>query len=381
MPEKDKTPKKTLTDELLEDNFFKPPIEDVLEESSVEEVKTPSKEAEKDEGEKSDLLFEEDFLKSPTEISPEPTVEQIKDTASLSSVEQPRTVQPSTPQVLVATDTGRAGNKLKIVIATLSGVLALLIVGLVYVYLHYSKLKPKEVVVVGAQHVEIQHPEEGVTKTAPIEQKPAEQSQPPQQPQPPQQSQPATPGKVAEQASTPQLSNKQITENIPPVAAPQPVTELTKQYEVILEGIKSKRMLNNAKHIGETINNSLKFDVTENKKSIPMYSLFVDKIYPSEGEATADNLKLMVVNISNASIIKADGGYRILIGKYDSKAKAMSKINDIKSAGLEGLVKETPNIVLTYDLKVYPFKSAKEAELYQTRVKTFAAKVTFEEVK
>ena len=375
MTEKGKETKKTLTDELLEDNFFKPPIEEVIEETAPEQK--PVSEAPKEsEEEKSELLFD-DFLKSPVEEMPQEETPVVSDkTSSLSVPETPVSKPSVTPgtKIMVASVDESKGSKLKVIIAVLSGVIVLLIGGSVYVFTHRKVSQPEQNnPVVGAQKVEINHNKEQAAKP-PLAKTEAVQEV---------QQQAETPvAKInnEQKGATPQPANK-IAENIPPVATPQPGTEITKQFEVILEDVKSKSAVNNARSIGEAIDNSLKFDITENKKTNTVYTLFVDKIYPSEGEATADNLKLMVANISNASIVKADGGYRILIGKYTSKAKAMSDIKNVKSAGLNGLVKETENVIYTYNIKVYPFKSIKQAEDYQTKVKRLAPKITFMEIK
>jgi hypothetical protein len=375
MTEKGKETKKTLTDELLEDNFFKPPIEEVIEETAPEQK--PVSEAPKEsEEEKSELLFD-DFLKSPVEEMPQEETPVVSDkTSSLSVPETPVSKPSVTPgtKIMVASVDESKGSKLKVIIAVLSGVIVLLIGGSVYVFTHRKVSQPEQNnLVVGAQKVEINHNKEQAAKP-PLAKTEAVQEV---------QQQAETPvAKInnEQKGATPQPANK-IAENIPPVATPQPGTEITKQFEVILEDVKSKSAVNNARSIGEAIDNSLKFDITENKKTNTVYTLFVDKIYPSEGEATADNLKLMVANISNASIVKADGGYRILIGKYTSKAKAMSDIKNVKSAGLNGLVKETENVIYTYNIKVYPFKSIKQAEDYQTKVKRLAPKITFMEIK
>jgi hypothetical protein len=375
MTEKGKETKKTLTDELLEDNFFKPPIEEVIEETAPEQK--PVSEAPKEsEEEKSELLFD-DFLKSPVEEMPQEETPVVSDkTSSLSVPETPVSKPSVTPgtKIMVASVDESKGSKLKVIIAVLSGVIVLLIGGSVYVFTHRKVSQPEQNnLVVGAQKVEINHNKEQAAKP-PLAKTEAVQEV---------QQQAETPvAKInnEQKGATPQPANK-IAENIPPVATPQPGTEITKQFEVILEDVKSKSAVNNARSIGEAIDNSLKFDITENKKTNTLYTLFVDKIYPSEGEATADNLKLMVANISNASIVKADGGYRILIGKYTSKAKAMSDIKNVKSAGLNGLVKETENVIYTYNIKVYPFKSIKQAEDYQTKVKRLAPKITFMEIK
>jgi len=391
MTEKGKETKKTLTDELLEDNFFKPPIEEVIEETAPEQK--PVSEAPKEsEEEKSELLFD-DFLKSPVEEMPQEETPVVSDkTSSLSVPETPVSKPSVTPgtKIMVASVDESKGSKLKVIIAVLSGVIVLLIGGSVYVFTHRKVSQPEQNnLVVGAQKVEINHNKEQAAKPPLAKTEAVQEVQ--QQAETPvakinNEQKGATPqpaNKIAENippVATPQPANK-IAENIPPVATPQPGTEITKQFEVILEDVKSKSAVNNARSIGEAIDNSLKFDITENKKTNTVYTLFVDKIYPSEGEATADNLKLMVANISNASIVKADGGYRILIGKYTSKAKAMSDIKNVKSAGLNGLVKETENVIYTYNIKVYPFKSIKQAEDYQTKVKRLAPKITFMEIK
>jgi hypothetical protein len=377
MDEKNKGTKKTIADELLEDNFFKPPIEDIIEEThqNKNEIKEDAKESQKAREDKGDLLFE-DFLKSPAESSLDEISElTTQETSTLSSVMGPE-IKPSAtsdPRVLVTQDTERTGSKLKAIIASFGVVIVLLVIGFTYIYVYHPGAKPlQNKIIQGSQSVELNNTKPGSINSKPAKAEAVQEVQ--------QTAQSTGTGVVAEQQGN-QPSNTRIAENIPPVVKTQPNTEVTKQFEVILENIRSKAALNNVKHIGQTIDNALNFDVTENKTANTAYSLFVEKVYPSEGEATADNLKLMVANISNASIVRADGGYRILIGKYNSKARTESNIKDVQAAGLKGLIKETQNISYTYNVKVYPFKSAREAETYQTKVKKLAAKVTSMEMK
>ena len=118
-----------------------------------------------------------------------------------------------------------------------------------------------------------------------------------------------------------------------PVVKPKPIQKVSLKFEVSLQKIRSNGVLNNVKRIAAKMDKSLNFNVKKNKITHVGFRLFVNKIYSSEGEAMADNLKLMVVNISNASVIKSDGGYRILVGKYTSRAGAMAGVKKIHSAG------------------------------------------------
>ncbi len=377
MDEKNKGTKKTIADELLEDNFFKPPIEDIIEETPQDKNETKGDESgsQKEIKDKGSFLFD-DFLKSPTE-SPsdeisELTVQEASISGSVISPEPNPSVTPSSP-IVVTKNTERRGGKLKAVVVSLGVVIVLLIIGFTYIYVYHAGTKSlHNEIIQGSQKVELNNTKLGSMNSKTSQSGAVQEVQ--------QTAQPASAAGSTEQKSN-QPSNTQVAETIPPVVKTQPNTVVTKQFEVILENIKSKVALNNAKHIGQTMDNALNFDVTENKRANTSYSLFVDKVYPSEGEATADNLKLMVANISNASIIKADGGYRILIGKYNTKARAESNIKNVEAAGLSGLIKETQNTAYTYDVKVYPFKSAREAETYQTKVKKLAAKVTSMEMK
>jgi cell division protein FtsN len=374
MDEKRKGTKKTIADELLEDNFFKPPIDDIIDEASPEknDIKEKGQEPQKGTEKDGGLLFD-DFLKSPAESTQDEITElSTPEISELNPAASPgfQAAAPPGPHVVVARAAEETSSKLKLIIASLGTVVVLLIIGFVYIYMHHPETKPLQSdLMQGSQSVTIDHTKPGPVQAKPVAPKAVPEAQ-----------QSVPPAGNAEQKSN-QPSNAQVAENVPPAVSPQQNNEVAKQFEVILENIKSKTALNDVKSIGKTMDNALSFDVVENKNANTSYSLFVDSVYPSEGEATADNLKLMVANISNASVVKADGGYRILVGKYNSKARAMSNIKNIQAAGLKGLIKETQNTTYTYNVKVYPFKSAKEAETYKAKVKRLAVKVTSTEMK
>ena len=374
MDDKSKGTKKTIADELLEDNFFKPPIDDIIEEAPPEktglkkEAKGSKEEIEKD----GSLLFD-DFLKSPSESLPdEVSVLTAKSATTLGSAagQAAKTAGTAGPHVLVSQDTERTGSKLKTVIASLSAVIVVLIIGVVYLYIHHSRTAPLQ----NASSTESRTAALHQVEPRPVTAKPAATGTQ-------QKTQNAAQAAAATEQKGNQSQNTQVAETVPPAANPQPQKEAAKQFEVVLENVRSKAALNNAKRIGETMDTALSFDVTENKKENTVYNLFVNKVYASEGEATADNLKLMVANISNASVVKADGGYRILVGKYTAKARAMTDIKNIEAAGLKGLLKDTKNTSLTYNVKVYPFQSAKEADTYKAKIKKLAARITTMEKK
>ena len=374
MDEKSKGTKKTIADELLEDNFFKPPIDDIIEEAPPEKtgLKKDAK-GSKEETEKDGSLLFDDFLKSPSEALPdEVSALTAKSATTLGSAVGPeaKTAGTAGPRVLVSRDTERTGSKLKTVIASLSAVIVVLIIGFVYLYIHHSRTAPLQNVSSPESRTAALHRVE----PRPVIVKPAATGSE-------RKTQNAAQSVAATGLKGNQSPNTQVAEAVPPAAIPQPQKEAAKQFEVVLENIRSKVALNNAKRIGKTMDTALSFDVTENKKENTVYNLFVNKVYASEGEATADNLKLMVANISNAAVIKADGGYRILVGKYTAKARAMTDIKNIEAAGLKGLIKDTRNITLTYNVKVYPFQSAKEADTYKEKVKKLAARITTMEKK
>ncbi len=374
MDDKSKGTKKTIADELLEDNFFKPPIDDIIEEAPPEKtgLKKDAK-GSKEETEKDGSLLFDDFLKSPSEALPdEVSALTAKSATTLGSAVGPeaKTAGTAGPRVLVSRDTERTGSKLKTVIASLSAVIVVLIIGFVYLYIHHSRTAPLQNVSSPESRTAALHRVE----PRPVIVKPAATGSE-------RKTQNAAQSVAATGLKGNQSPNTQVAEAVPPAAIPQPQKEAAKQFEVVLENIRSKVALNNAKRIGKTMDTALSFDVTENKKENTVYNLFVNKVYASEGEATADNLKLMVANISNAAVIKADGGYRILVGKYTAKARAMTDIKNIEAAGLKGLIKDTRNITLTYNVKVYPFQSAKEADTYKEKVKKLAARITTMEKK
>ena len=374
MDDKSKGTKKTIADELLEDNFFKPPIDDIIEEAPPEKtgLKKDAK-GSKEEIEKDGSLLFDDFLKSPSEALPdEVSVLTEKSAATLGSavVPEAKTAGTAGPRVLVSQDTERSGSKLKTVIASLSAVIVVLIIGVVYLYIHHSRTVSLQ----NASSTESGSAAIHQVEPRPVTAKPAVTGTQ-------QKTQNAAQSAAATEQKVNQPQNTQVAETVPPAANPQPQKEASKQFEVVLENVRSKVALNNAKRIGETMDTALSFDVTENKKENTVYNLFVNKVYASEGEATADNLKLMVANISNASVVKADGGYRILVGKYPEKARAMTDIKNIEAAGLKGLLKDTKNTTLTYNVKVYPFQSAKEADTYKAKVKKLAARITTMEKK
>ncbi len=379
MEEKRKETKKTIADELLEDNFFKPPIEDIIEETKPE--KPQSGKTVEDHAAKEESLLFDDFLKSPDEATHETLFGE--ESSGISELPQSlaaksQTAVTAAKPVVVARTTEPSSSKLKLIIASLGGIIVLLVAGIVYIYTHHVSETTRVNGIQGTQTIEIKPPqtvpsapsaagiqngqktgqaEHGTNVKEAASSQPAARQQPSQHPQ------------------------EQVAANVHPAVQPQPVQEISQQFEVLLEKIKSKAALDDAKRIGARIDRSLKFDVTENKTTGTQYSLFVDKVYPSEGEATADNLKLMVANISNASVVKADGGYRILVGKYSAKNRAMTDIKNIQSAGLKDLLKEAPAVSSTYNMKVYPFKSDKEAKAYIARVRRIAAKITTVKVK
>ena len=377
MDDKSKGTKKTIADELLEDNFFKPPIDDIIEEAPPEKtgLKKDAK-GSKEEIEKDGSLLFDDFLKSPSEALPdEVSVLTAKSATTLGSAagSEAKTAGTAGPRVLVSQDTERSGSKLKTVIASLSAVIVVLIIGVVYLYIHHSRTASLQ----NASSTESRTASVHQVEPRPVTAKPAASGTQ----QKTQNAAPSAPAAAATEQKGNQSQNTQVAETVPPAANPQPQKEAAKQFEVVLENVRSKVALNNAKRIGETMDTALSFDVTENKKENTVYNLFVNKVYASEGEATADNLKLMVANISNASVVKADGGYRILVGKYTAKARAMSDIKNIEAAGLKGLLKDTKNTTLTYNVKVYPFQSAKEADTYKAKVKKLAVRITTMEKK
>ena len=377
MDDKTKGTKKTIADELLEDNFFKPPIDDIIEEAPQEKagIKKDEK-VSKEEIEKDGSLLFDDFLKSPADALPDEVsslTAQPATTFGTAAVTEAKTAGTTGPRVLASHDTERTGSKLKTVVASLSAVIVVLSIGLVYLYIHHSRAVSLQSATSPGSRTAALHQVE----PRPIAEKPAPTGT---QRQAKNAAQSAPAAATTEQKGN-QSQNTQVAEAVPPVATPQPQKEAAKQFEVILENVRTKAALKNAKRIGEAMDTALSYDVTENKKENTEYDLFVNKVYASQGEATADNLKLMVANISNASVIKADGGYRILVGKYTSKARAMVDIKNVEAAGLKGLLKGIKNTTLTYTVKVYPFKSAKEADTYKAKVRRLAAQITAMEKK
>lgn len=358
MDRKDKETKKTIADELLEDNFFKPPIDDVIEEAPPEKQGGTGIEGKAAEENESSLLFDE-FLKSPVETAPEETSELTVEPARILTQKPTAKIQvhvSSSKPASVVKAAGQPGSNTKIIIASLGGAAILLVIA-GYIYLGHRTSSPaKNNAVTGSQTI-VMTPE----TPQPVQQKPSASEQPVNQPA------------------------QQVAENAPPVQKPQPeqvVQEASKQFAVTIEKIKTKTALNSVRRIGETMDKSLNFDIKENTaKSNTQYSLFVDKIYPSDGEATADNLKLMVANVSNASVIKSDGGYRLLVGKYGSMASAEAEKKNIEAAGLKSIIKEATNKASTYNVKVFPFRSSQNAQAYISKVKRFGAKADFAEIK
>ena len=377
MDDKSKGTKKTIADELLEDNFFKPPIDDVIEEAPPE--KTGPKKVEKrskEETEKDGSLLFDDFLKSPAEALPdEVSALSAKSVTTFGPAVGSETKTAGIPghRVPVSRETERTGSKLKTVIVSLSAVIVVLIIGVVYLYLHHTGTGSLQNASTPVSRSAAIHQAE----PRPITEKPPAAG-PERNAQNATQSAPAAAASGQEGNKTPKM---QVAEAVPPAVPPQLQKKTAQQYEVILENIRSKAALDNAKRIGKAMDSALSFDVSENKKENTGYNLFVNKVYASEGEATADNLKLMVSNISNASVVKADGGYRILVGKYTSKARAMKDIKNVEAAGLKGLLKDVKNTTLTYTVKVYAFQSAKEADTYKAKVKRLAANITTMEKK
>ncbi|MCL4558646.1 MAG: SPOR domain-containing protein [Deltaproteobacteria bacterium] len=374
---KGKDTKKTIADELFEDNFFKPPIDEVIEKAGPDKPEAAEKPKGPEEKESS-LLFDE-FLKSPLEAAPEANPElTLKETplpVSAPAQDGKPPVTASRPAIVIKTVEEPSGSRKGILVGALIGGASVIVLAVGYIYFtHTSSSAQHAADMTGSQTIVIKH-EAPVSQPPPAEQRhavPVPAAAPP------------SGNKPAMQEQTGRQPVQQVATNVPPAPKPIPVQAVrtvSKQFEVRLEAIKTKAALENARRIGLTMDRSLNFDVKENTKNSATYSLVVDKVYPSEGEATADNLKLMVANVSNASIVKADGGYRILVGKYRSKASADSDRKNIEAAGLKGLIKENVTKVSTYNVRVFPFKSSGEAHAYLSRVKRLAAKAISSEIK
>ncbi len=381
MDKKDKETKKTIADELLEDNFFKPPMDDVIDDEVPEKHGVSDAGEEGPEKSDSSLLFDE-FLKSPVEISPEETSELTIEERPV--IPQTREAIPdihptvsASRSAAVLKTAGPSGSKMKLIIASLGGGAVLLLAVAGYFYLgHKSTDTTRSTAVTGSQTIVMTH------ETPPSGVQPPEVTRESAKPAPLPDGNHENNPTVKEQ--TPHQPGQQVAENVPPVQTSQPaqtIQEASKQFEVALEKIKTKAALDRVKRIGASIDKSLNFDIKENTANNTLYNLYVDKIYSSEGEATADNLKLMVANISNASVIKADGGYRILIGKYNSRGPADTDMKNIESAGLKGVIKEATSKVSTYNIRVFPFKSSKDAKEYISKVRKLAFKASFSEIK
>ena len=372
MDDKSKGTKKTIADELLEDNFFKPPIDDVIEETSpakktagMETVQPGSSR-----GPEESLLFD-DFLKSPAESSQD-------EVSELTSREEPVIIpsapvpaaRSASPRVVTAQESKKSGSSVKLIVASVGAVVVVLALGVAYIMMrHPSPVSVQNNAVQGTQHVAVVRPEAGSASEHPAAAATA-----------PQAAQPAPVAENTGHESKPPAA-AQVAENVPPAAAVQPAQQAVKKFEVTLDNVRTQGAIGTIKRIGASMDKGLSFDVAQNKTTVTSYALYVDKVYPSEGEATADNLKLMVANISNASVVKADGGYRILIGKYASRARASSDIKNLKAAGLKELLKTVQSSSTTFTVKAFPFPSSRAARAYEAKVKRFGAKTTTMEMK
>ncbi|MCL4478173.1 MAG: hypothetical protein M1381_03605 [Deltaproteobacteria bacterium] len=371
-----KTAKKTIADELLEDDFFKPPLEEVVEEP-VQENKEKQTKAEEE-----SLLFDE-FLKSPEEAMSD--VHGITTSAKYAAIDetevkayQPQSGTKSTQPFAVATVEKTGSSMAKIAIITLGIVVLLLSSGVIYLYLNSSANQhvPSQNEVEGSQKVVINHPSMNENK----QQQAAGQTSNIN----PQQQVTGHPSNISDnnikEPQPQQPKQAEVAENVPstaPATPPNPSLQQSAQnFVVMLDTVRSKADLAVIKRIAHTTNTGLKIGSTENKTATTIYALYVKTLYPSDGEATADNLKLMMAGIQNAAIVKADGGYRIFIGKYPTRAKALTNAKGIKNAGLNELIKEIRNITVTYNINVKGFKSNKEAKTFITRVRRFALRST-----
>jgi len=369
MDEKKKKTKKTITDEILEDNFFKPPIEDIIDEE-IEE-KTKVNETEQEPVEQSENLLFDEFLKSPDEAAHDVISDQAS-AATGARQESPAKAEPVVvpgKPLLVARTAEPTGSKLKVIVASLGGAVVILAIGVVLLYFHHH---PNGIehnnVIPGAQTVIVKRPKKSpvpAVKSVTVNKVPVKTVHkiPAVKPKP------SRPAQI------------KVAKIAPPVVKHKPVRKVNLRFEVLLRKIGSDSALNNVKRIAAKTDRSLNFNVKKNKITHVGFHLFINKIYPSEGEAIAGSLKLIVVNISNSSVIKADGGYRILVGKYTSKAGAMAIVKSIHSAGMKELIKKVSKVTYTYNLKVYPFKSDREAKTYMAKVKKYAAKATFAKIK
>ncbi len=382
---KDKGTKKTIADELFEDNFFKPPIDEVIGKAEPEKPGAAAKTKGPEEKEES-LLFDE-FLKSPLEVTPDEgpglTVEEapVRIPTPAQDVRPPGAAPRSA--MVIKTVEEPTGNRKGMLMGIVIGVASVALLAAGYMFFsrgsgstrHRTGAKGSQTIVM--KHGSPEPRPSAAAQSVP----PPSQSKAATVPAPP--AAPETAPAAQEQTPKP-APTAQVAANIPPAPKPRPVKPVhvaAKQFEVMLDTIRTKAALQDAQRIGGRMDHALKFDVKKNTTSSVTYSLVVDKVYSSEGEATADNLKLMVANVSNASIVKEDGGYRILIGKYRSKAAAVRDKKNIEAAGLKGLIKETATKTITYNVKVYPFRSSHDANVYRSKVRRFAARTTSSELK
>ncbi|UCD84588.1 MAG: SPOR domain-containing protein [Deltaproteobacteria bacterium] len=327
--------KKSLSEELLKDDFFKPPIDDIYPTDRGDtsepfpEIETPSTKSFLEE----DLPIsplDEPFDSFPSEDEPQVKVFAVQ--------EEEKRIEPK-----------------KIALIAGGGLLAvgLIIVGVILIFggKEQQSLVPAPV---AQPLVQAPAPTQPPAPPSPL----ATDQTPPPSPPPVEPSQPPAPSppkQVAEIPAPPPAVARPAPP--PPVAKPAPVLEPRYTLEV---GRYDKGEL--ASHNRKLARLGLSsFTITE-KKTTEVNYVVVDQRF-DEGEARAASMKVEFVGgIKNDVLTQNDGSYTIRAGPYNSLSKVVEIKNKISELGYATRIDFSTSTDVIYRLRVGKFATKSDAE-------------------
>lgn len=324
--EKKPPKKKSLSEELLKDDFFKPPIDDIY--PAEKETAEPFLEAEP----AATSFLEEDLPISPLEDTFEPLLpEEEPQVKAFGDREEIKGIDPKKIALI-------AGGSLVVVLSIIVGV-------------RFLGGEEKQTLVQApvaqpltqapAPAVPTTPPPPTVTKyqpPVPPPTPPIEQNMPPA---------PPPPKKVIEKPVA------------PPVVAAKPAPKLVPKYTLEV-GRYSEREF--ARHNRTLIRLGLSpFTITEKEKTEINY-VVVDQRY-DEAEARAASMKVEFVGgIKNKIINQSDGSFTIQAGPFNSLNKAIEAKNTISGLGLATRIDFSSSTKVVYSLRVGKFATRAGAD-------------------
>jgi len=303
---------KSLGEELLKDDFFKPPVDEILEE---------------------DLAGEE-------------TIESL--TADEILEEEP--VSASYP---------RAGSKefpIKYVIFGGAGVVVIAVVGiLLYItVLSKPKIPTSPTVQPQVQVTQIGVPQAPPEATQPEPPAPAPSEPPPPEPSPAVTEKPAPPPPPQPQPSPPPKPSPPPPQPVAVAKAPEP------RFSLEVGTYSSQSSFNSAfaqvKSLGLD-----PYSQTKNVSNAIYYIYLNDSFTP--GQAKANSLKLKVIQkIASEEVPQADGSVLVRTGPFSSQGDAASMKSRLDGAGFPSRIDAVKTVSKAYVLKAGKFPTREEAE-------------------